>query len=95
MRADTARDLASVNGQLARAQRGLAVLTARGPRPRARKARADVQRLVTEVQKARAAVESQDYQVAQGLLSALKTEFEAVLPEIEGRPAAQSPRRAQ
>lgn len=87
--------LAEVLALQARAQR-LGSGAAPAPvRARARRARPVQARLSASVQEARTAVEAGDDVKASEALPRLKEDLEKLVEELEGRPAAQSPRRAR
>jgi len=95
LKRETQAALASVMSLEARAQR-LIDTAASGPaRTRARRARAAHVRLTASLQEARALVEAGDDIKASEALTRLKADFEKLVDELEGHPAAQSSRRAR
>jgi len=90
VRTDTERDLRDATALLARVQ---ATVDAPPPtlgRAKVRRAKAAEARLSQTLQKARAAVETQDYGTAQATLPGLKAELEGLVADLGGKPSAQS-----
>ena len=94
LKRETQSALAGVMALEARAQR-LVATAASAARTRARRARAAHARLTASLQEARTLVEAGDDIKASEALPRLTAEFEKLVEELEGRPAAQSSRRAR
>jgi hypothetical protein len=95
LKTDTQKALAEVLALQAQSQRLMTAATTGAARVRARRARTVSTRLSTAVQEARALVEAGDDMKASEVLPGLKRDLEQVIDELEGRPAAQSSRRAR
>jgi hypothetical protein len=93
LKRETQSTLAGVMALDARAQRLVATAASGPARTRARRARATHARLTASLQEARTLVEAGDDIKASEALTRLKTDFEKLVDELEGRPAAQSSRK--
>ena len=85
--AEVAALLAQANARVAAAEKG------RGPRRNLRDAQQLLARVNEDVQKAGAAMQSEDYLAAQPLLTEIKTRIQAVMRALDQPAAAQSPKR--
>jgi hypothetical protein len=90
VRTDTERDLREATALLAHVQTLVNAPPATLSRTQVRRAKASELRLAQTLQKARAAVNAQDYGTAQATLPALKIELEGLVVELGGKPPAQS-----
>jgi len=95
LKRETQSALAGAMALQARAQRLIATASSGPARTRARRARALHAKLTASLQEARTLVEAGDDIKASEALTRLKAEFEKLIDELEGRPAAQSSRKAR
>jgi len=87
--AEVAALVAQANARVATAEKG------RGPRRNLREAQQLLASVNADVQKAGAAMKSEDYIAAQPALSGVRERIQQVMALLEPAPASQSPRRAQ